>query len=87
MDSSVQPIKGATVVAATVWRWKATNGTGVLLIDDGTYCWFHVSNLDGLRYADVREGLPVDVVIDWTPQGKFTCRAEHVRPFSQHSSP
>lgn len=75
------------MVPATVYRWKPTNGTGVIKTDDGTYVWFHVSDLDGLRYADVYEGLPVDVVIDWTPQDKFSCRAEHVRPSSPLSAP
>ncbi|MFD6394859.1 hypothetical protein [Nocardia sp. NPDC060259] len=74
------------MVPATVYRWKPTNGTGVIKTDDGTYVWFHVSDLDGLRHADVHESLPVDVVIDWTPQGKFECRAQHVRPSSSHPS-
>lgn len=71
--------------AATVWRWKPTNGTGVLETATGRHVWFHVGDLDGLRYADVHEGLEVDVVIDETPQDKFSCRAAHVRPSSQHS--
>lgn len=75
------------MVPAKVWRWKPTNGTGVLLTDDGLHVWFHVSDLDGLHHADVREGLPVDVVIDWTPQDKYSCRAAHVRPSSPLSAP
>ncbi|MEV0080932.1 hypothetical protein AB0H58_31355 [Nocardia neocaledoniensis] len=72
---------------ATVYRWKPSNGTGVLRTDDGTFVWFHVTDLDGLRHADVYEGLPVEVVIDPTPQDKYECRAEHVRPSSSHPSP
>lgn len=71
--------------AATVYRWKPTNGTGVLKTDSGRYVWFHVGDLDGLAYRDVHEGLNVDVVIDETPQDKFECRAAHVRPSSQFS--
>nr|WTA71263.1 hypothetical protein OHB51_35300 [Micromonospora sp. NBC_00855] len=74
------------MVSATVWRWKPSNGTGVLETSDGTFVWFHMTDLDGLTFTEVREGLPVEVVIDWTPQGKFQCRAEHVRPSSQPSS-
>lgn len=51
------------MVHAKVWRWKPTNGTGVLLTEDGTHVWFHVSDLDGLKHRDVHEGLPVDVVM------------------------
>lgn len=75
------------MVPAKVWRWKPTNGTGVLLTDDGLHVWFHVSDLDGLKHRDVHEGLPVDVVIDWTPQEKYSCRAAHVRPSSPLSAP
>lgn len=75
------------MVPAKVWRWKPTNGTGVLLTEDGTHVWFHVSDLDGLKHRDVHEGLSVDVVIDWTPQDKFSCRAAHVRPSSPLSAP
>ncbi|GGK64850.1 hypothetical protein [Nocardia camponoti] len=70
--------------AATVARWKPAKGTGVLRTDEGRDVWFHVTDLDGLRYADIHKGLRVDVVIDETPQDSFSCRAEHVRPFSQH---
>lgn len=89
MESTAQPNReGTIVVAATVWRWKPTNGTGVLKTDDdGKYVWFHVSHLDGLKYAEVHEGLPVELSIDWTPQDKFECRAEHVSPRSPLSSP
>lgn len=75
------------MVPAKVWRWKPTNGTGVLLTADGLHVWFHVSDLDGLKHRDVHEGLPVDVVIDWTPQDKYSCRAAHVRPSSPLSAP
>lgn len=63
MESTATHREEMPVVPAKVWRWKPTNGTGVLLTEDGTYVWFHVSDLDGLKHRDVHEGLPVDVVM------------------------
>ncbi len=68
-----------------VWRWNPAKGTGVVRTDPGTLVWFHISALDD-GTADI--GMPVDIEVDPTPQGSFSCRAFHVTrsiPASWHN--
>lgn len=67
------------VTVGTVWRWKPRNGTGVIQLADGTLAWFHFSAFDDETVPSVTEGMPVDVDVDHTPQGDFTCRAARIR--------
>lgn len=62
----------------TIWRWNSRNGTGSIKTDH-ELVWFHFSAFDNAEISDIAEGLPVDVDIDHTPQGKYTCRASHIR--------
>lgn len=63
-----------------IWRWSPTKGTGVIRINDtGTLVWFHLSAFDTAEFTDIATGLPVDLDIDHTPQGDFSCRAARIR--------
>lgn len=63
----------------TIWRWNPRNGTGVIRLDTGTLVWFHFSAFDNATLGDVTTTIPVDVDIDHTPQGEYTCRASRIR--------
>jgi cold shock CspA family protein len=71
------------VERGTICRWSPYKGTGVIQTCDGTLAWFHLSAFDDETLMSITEGMPVDVDIDHTPQGDFTCRAARI----QRSSP
>ncbi len=62
-----------------IWRWNPNKGTGVIQLADESLVWFHFSAFDNASVTDIAEGLPVDVAIDHTPQGDFSCRASRIR--------
>jgi CspA family cold shock protein len=52
-------------------------GFGFIDTGDGSDMFFHMSNLDGVRYDDLTEGQPVTYDPGHGPKGP---RAENVRP-------
>ncbi|MFC3964214.1 cold-shock protein [Nocardia jiangsuensis] len=62
----------------TIHRWNPATGTGVIRIGE-TLVWFHFSAFDNASVTDIAEGLPVDVDVDHTSQGEFSCRAARIR--------
>jgi CspA family cold shock protein len=52
-------------------------GFGFIDTGDGSDMFFHMSNLDGVRYDDLREGQSVSYQPGHGPKGP---RAENVRP-------
>ncbi|NEW38197.1 hypothetical protein GV792_21655 [Nocardia cyriacigeorgica] len=71
--------RAAVVVAGTIWRWKPRNGTGVIMTDDETLVWFHLSAVHGESISTITQGMPVDVDIDDIPQEGYEYRAKSVR--------
>jgi cold shock CspA family protein len=78
VGSRINTMSEQSVTVGTVWRWKPRNGTGVIELADGTLAWFHFSAFDDETVLSVTEGMPVDVDVDHTPQGDFTCRAARI---------
>ena len=52
-------------------------GFGFIDTGDGSDMFFHMSNLDGVRFEDLREGQSVSYTPGQGPKGP---RAENVRP-------
>jgi len=52
-------------------------GFGFIATDGGPDMFFHMSNLEGVRFEDLREGQKVSYTEGRGPKGP---RAEHVRP-------
>ena len=52
-------------------------GFGFINVGDGKDLFFHMSNLDGVRYEELFEGQTVEFEVGEGPKGP---RAENVRP-------
>ena len=52
-------------------------GFGFISTSDGGDIFFHMSNLDGVRFDELREGQRVNYTVGQGPKGQ---RAENVRP-------
>lgn len=52
-------------------------GFGFINTDNGGDIFFHMSNLDGVRFDELREGQRVTYTVGQGPKG---ARAENVRP-------
>lgn len=52
-------------------------GFGFISTGDGGDIFFHMSNLDGVRFDELREGQRVNYTVGQGPKG---ARAENVRP-------
>ncbi len=52
-------------------------GFGFITTDNGGDIFFHMSNLDGVRFDELREGQRVNYTVGQGPKG---ARAENVRP-------
>ncbi|WP_228002157.1 hypothetical protein [Nocardia australiensis] len=68
-----------TLDRGSVWRWNPDRATGVIETTSGTLVWFHYSAFDDETFDTITIDMPVDVDIDHTPQGDFTCRASRIR--------
>ena len=66
----------STIKGKVKW-FNPTKGFGFIETGNGPDLFFHMSNLDGVRYADLREGQHVSYERGNGPKGP---RAENVRP-------
>lgn len=71
---SIQKVTG---MAEGTIKKVTDKGFGFITTDNGGDIFFHMSNLDGVRFDELREGQRVTYTVGQGPKG---ARAENVRP-------